>query len=220
MIAQTHTPDDLRQLTRRDSKDLGATIRRTVEMPFATLAASIEALGGDFPSTDDQAAHIRRALEVLKVARCGVEALVDLVAPTDQVPLACTLEELARCAVRSTPEATQASVQVALEEGSERCYVDGPRFSRCLSYLLLANVVIGDEAMLWVRRDNGRATFSLLIPAAGNHQDAQPAAEFMQLVAERELIRMGASLERHEWESGMTQITASLPLKSNSGEEE
>lgn len=220
MSTQTLNQNTQLQSANEQSAAFGATIRRSALGSFAPLLASLEELGKEFPGSDGPAQRLGHVVEMLESTRHGVEALVDLIAPEEQQPSNCTLEELARCALRGVPVALRGDIQLALEDAHTTSCVDGARFSRCFSYLLLASLPSGREAMLHVRREQDDAAFSLLVPAfeTPNRSGAPDRDEFMQLVAERELVRLGGSFECHRWGNGALQFTARLPLAPTSGD--
>ncbi len=222
---QTTDPSTNADADAQWSKDLGATIRKSVESPFAALIASVEALGSADSDGEARSGRVGNAIEMLESVRHGVQALVDLVAPSESIPLRCGLAELGRSAVLATPAPVRASLHIAIDDDEARVEVDGPRFSRCLSYLLFANLMPGQEALFHVHRVHDSGAFTLSFDNLASQTDnAEPVLGihnstmhdgFMQLVAERELIRLGGSLEYRSLPSGTTQLTALLPLHSD-----
>lgn len=222
MTATPQTTDPSSPADAQWSKDLGATIRKSVESPFAALIASVEELGRMDPDGSLRSCRVDNAIEMLQSVRHGVQALVDLVAPSESHPLRCSLAELGRSAVLATPPQVRAGLQIAIDDDPSMVQVDGPRFSRCLSYLLFANLSPGQEALFHTHQSHGQGAFTLSFQRiAAPTSDEMVAADpglampdgFMQLVAERELIRLGGSLEYRILPSGNTQLTALLPLE-------
>ena len=228
MTATPQTTDSSALAEANWSKDLGATIRKSVESPFAALIASVEELGAAGPDGDVRSDRVDNAIEMLESVRHGVQALVDLVAPSEASPLRCTLAELGRSAVLATPGPVRAGLQIAIDQNDSMVVVDGPRFSRCLSYLLFANLIPGQEALFHTHQTEDAGAFTLsFLNVSRNGTAGEPALAspimpmhdgFMQLVAERELIRLGGSLEYRLLPSGISQLTVLMPLQSEAGE--
>ncbi|MFT7487038.1 MAG: hypothetical protein ACI9F9_002897 [Candidatus Paceibacteria bacterium] len=213
MTAKALTKNNLQPTREQASQEVGATIRRTVVGPFAPLLASLSGLEKEFPADDLRTAQLGHVIEMLESVRHGVEALVDLVAPDDQDPLPCTFEELARAALRALPQKQRGKIQLALENASVQCQIDGPRLSRSLSYVLLANVQEGREAIFHVKTGGNSGCFTLHIPPTTSRpEQTAPVCMHLQLVAEREIVRLGGSLECLNWEDGTVQLTVVLPL--------
>lgn len=217
MTAKTQHNQNPSSNSQERGANLGANIRKSIESPFAALIASISELGSEGTEGDQRSSRVDNAVEMLESVRHGVQALVDLVAPSDADALTCSLDELAHCAVRATPASVRNNLIVAIDDGDSTLNVDGPRISRCLSYLLFANVAPGQEALFHAHASKGCGAFTLSLPvsdapAAGSSCPTVTHDGYMQLAAERELIRLGGSLQCQILPSGVTRISALLPL--------
>ena len=211
------------------SQDLGqrsAQIRRSLEAPISALQASIEDLERDFPANDVRGTRLGHAIELIEALRQNVHALVDLAAPDAETPLSCTLEELARAALRQAPARTRHGVELALEDADRRLRLDGPMASRGLSYLIQAHVAPGSTALLHLSCDGDEACFTLLVsPRDGDHaridlRDASATnrgAELLSIAAEHELERLGGSVHSTLATSGATNVSVRLPLENRVG---
>jgi len=211
------------------SQELGqltAQIRRSLEAPISALQASIEDLERDFPENDARGTRLGHAIELIEALRQNVHALVDLAAPDAATPLSCTLEELARAALRQAPARIRSGVELACEDADRSLSLDGPMASRGLSYLIQAHVAPEAEALLRLSCNDGEACFTLVLsPRDGDHSridlcDAHTSnrgAELLSLAAEHELNRLGGTVDSTLATSGATKVSVRLPLENRVG---
>lgn len=211
---------------RQDLGQLTAQIRQSLETPISALQASIEDLKRDFPEANTRGTRLGHAIELIEALRQNVHALVDLAAPDAATPLSCTLEELARAALRQAPARIRSHVELACEDSNSRLSLDGPMASRGLSYLIQAHVAPESEALLRLSCDGGDACFTLVLPPRdGDHEridlcDASAShtgAELLSVAAEHELTRLGGTVQSTLATSGALKVSVRLPLENRVG---
>ena len=205
---------------------LPAQLRRSLEAPLAALIASLEGLERDFPAEDSRGARFGHAIELIESLRQNVQALVDLAAPDEAAPLTCSLEELARNALRQAPSRVRPGVVLALEQGELSLRIDGPLVSRGLSYLIQAHIAPGTCALLRAGRVGDAAQFTLVCPprdaehARVGLREATPIATgeaLLSMAAERELTRLGGSVHSTLATNGALKVSVRLPLEKRVG---
>lgn len=216
----THSTDG--QTASTSQTEVRKTIRLGIETPLHALRASLEEMGKDFPVDAPQIAPLTRALQLIDTVNRNVQVLSAMAAPADFVPLRCTMDELARSAVRGTSATIRDRIFFAVEDPKVFTKVDGPSFSRWLSNLLQASVSRQGEALLRATTREGRAIFSL-VSRPNPEQDSRQMElttpfrreedELLLQVAESEILRMGGTFERSFSTPGTTRVTASLPLE-------
>ncbi|MFT7670500.1 MAG: hypothetical protein ACI8X5_003209 [Planctomycetota bacterium] len=206
-LQQTSTPSN----ACTQAAEVRASIRRGIETPLAALRASLEELGRGLQQGSSQANTLDRAVDLIESVGRNVQVLATLAAPTDEAPLCCTLDELARSAVRSISSTVRHRVLFAVEGASSCANVDGPGFSLWLSQLISAGVANRGEALLRTKVDGSFGVFSLVCRATESKNGVNNQ-ELLLHVANREIQRMGGTLEHLSSPSGTTQITARLPL--------
>lgn len=196
-----------------------AAVRHEIDAPLAALRAALESLArghhGEAPPFDLLEGALQ---EVVRVGR-NVNALIDFAMPPELHLQECNLEELVRAAHRALPSHIAAQVQLAIEGHREVVCTDGPLLSRCLGYLITANVSTADQALLRVAADGGYATFTLLCEVHAEPDTAPDVsrpddASLVLVFAQRELERLGGDVDTHLTPSGALQITVRLPLEA------
>jgi hypothetical protein len=112
-------------------------------------------------------------------------------------------------------------VQLALEDSGQSVFVDGPLFSRCLSYLVHACIENQGEALLHAHIERTHAYFTVVRASnlvcadqssLSHPGDAQDLNELMLLVAEREIVRMGGSFDRLPSTTGAPSFSVRMPI--------
>ena len=200
-----------------DSALRGAVLR-DLAGPLAALRASLESLAHD-TEPPSPARLLRRALaEVVRLER-RVEALAGLVGPPALHPVACTVEEVARAALRRLSERDRARVWLALEHGEHPLAVDAASLARILAALLGERVRRAPcELLLHSCCDAARVTFTIIddlaateaeLPDAGETTD-DPSLEL--LLAKREADRMGGSVRVERVTSEHRSTSLEIPL--------
>ena len=154
----------------------------------------------------------------------NIEVLTAIAAPSEIVPLRCTLDELARSAVRATPKYIQDCVLIAVENPEVMTSVDGPKFCGWLSNLVHACVSGQREALLRGQVEDDEAVFNLIslprqrggsaLESAGN-AFRRSEDELLLQVAEQEIVRMGGSFEHQTLDLGTNQISVRLPIEES-----
>lgn len=205
------------------SREIQTRIRSGIETPLHALRAALEAMGKDFPAEAQQSRSLERALALIDKVDRNVQVLASLASPGDLTPLRCTLDELARSAVRATTSSVRERVYFAVESPDVFTKVDGPCFSRWLSHLIQASVARQGEALLRAQVEDGDAVFTLVSrpyfedESQGGLPDApvrRADDELLLQVAEQEIRRMGGTFELMAISRGTTQVKARLPLES------
>jgi two-component system sensor histidine kinase HydH len=200
--------------------DMQGTIRRDIAAPLAVLRASMEALSDELGAEDPRGTVLDGAVEQIVRLGRSVQALVDYAVPPQLNPLDCTLEELVRSAVAQLPTELARSLYLVFEQSSASTKVDGPLLSRCLTHLVCATVGPRDEAVLHASADESSLHISLLIEPNSAHratqrETTQPAQEqaddLVLALAEREIERMGGTLESTLLPTHSTRLLMRLP---------
>jgi hypothetical protein len=220
MYAKTPTPTIDAALP-MESADLRRALRDGIQTPLSALQAALEDLAKETPGTDQHRSVLcNAALSVERISR-RAQTLADFTLEPTPSPMPCTLGELAHGAHRSTPSELRPSVRLALEDPHERMFIDGPLCSRLLSYLLHACAEFHDEALFHVHKDRSQAVFTIIcapLPSSAKlesqHSDntRRHVNDLMFLVAERELARMGGSVDRSSSTTSIQSISVRLPL--------
>jgi len=217
----TDTDHGATHATSSSSHDVRTTIRRGIETPLHALRACLESLGKEFPADSSQTQSLRKAVGLIETVGRNVQVISALAAPHEPVPLRCTLDELARSAVRATSTSVRERVFCAVEDKGAFTCVDGPSFSRWLSHLIHASVAGRGQALLRVQVIGGKAVFTLVAGLGqescfGNRAAPDPFRrsddELLLRVAEQEIQRMGGTFERSTSAPGNFQLTARFPL--------
>jgi len=223
MQPQTIIPETSRTETSLDAVDLQAAVRRSIDSPLSALRASMEGLAGDLLEKDPRADALEGALNLVVRLTRNVRALVDYAVPAQLAPLACTVEELARTALGSLPADLQEGIDLALNDARKAILVDGPLFSRCLGYLVAANVQATDGALFSATCDEEGALFSLLCRLRARdqlHDHCEPATNGTEdenlalILAHREIARMGGQVDCSLATTGTLRVTVRMPFES------
>lgn len=205
--------------------EMKAAVRQEIDAPLAALRAAMEHLAdehqGETPPLDVLDGALR---EIVRVGR-NVNALIDFAVPPEVRPQDCNLEELVRATHRALPSHIRERVQLAIEGHREIVHTDGPMLSRCLGYLITANVSVTDEALLRVTTSGSSALFTLLCEVHAEHEvslgvSTPDDASLVLVLAQRELQRLGGDVDTHLARSGALQVTVRLPLEPAPGGEE
>lgn len=185
----THLDDRVAAL----DPELSEAIANGISVPLSALRASMESLARGLVTGDPRATLLHGALdEVVRMGR-NVQALLDIALPPPLRPLDCTLEEIAQGALQALGAQRATRVLLAIEDGRNRLFVDGPLLSSALSHVIEAGLCeTSHPVLVSVRCSTGRCVFSVLYvaqPAA--HADASaPSA------APRSSARLGLELAR------------------------
>ncbi len=162
--------------------------------PLAALRASLEALSHRFESNDPRETQVGASLAQVVRLQHNLQTILDARQPVPLRPLSCTLQEIVSSATNALVPEQRQRVYVAVEGGDERLVVDGPLVSRALARLLENGLEQSAEsALLRVRAQNGRATFTVL-----HRRCDVPAGSIEALathVAERDAARMGGTFQ-------------------------
>ena len=204
--------------------DMQGTIRRDIDAPLAVLRASMEALSVELGAEDPRGTILDGAVEQIVRLGRSVQALVDYAVPPTLNPLDCSLEELVRASVAQLPTDLAESLYLVFEQRSASTRVDGPLLSRCLTHLVCACVGPRDEAVLHASADDATLEISLLIEPNTAHratprESSRPAQaqpdDLVLVLAQREIERMGGTLESATLPSGSPRLVMRLPRISN-----
>jgi len=206
--------------------DMRATIRRDVATPLAVLRASMESLAKDFENQDPRETVLNGAVDQIVRLGRSIQALVDYAVPLPLHNLTCTLEELTRCSHGLLDAPVAAVIRVACEDGQAQTRVDGPLFTRSLAQLLSVAVDVGDEAVLHASAQAEWLKITLLVQPRGNLDTFEDEAKrtlapddehLILALVEREITRMGGSLETTLLPSASTRIVVRLPRDTEGG---
>lgn len=200
-----------------DRADLPHLLGDGFRVPLAALRASLETLAHRFEDRDPREQLVGSALALVVRLQHDLQTILDAESPPALRSLPCTLQEIAASAVRTLAPAHRARTIVAAEGGRARVVVDGPLFSRALSRILECALDRGSEpALLRVREDRGRASFSLRLPSS-----AVPPGSIDALataVAARDVERMGGTFHHRSGPEGQTVIEIDFAMAA-AGEE-
>lgn len=223
MTLPGHQTIDTADSLPRGGPEMKAAVRDEIGAPLAALRAALEGLAGGHHDEAPPFEQLESALrELLRVDR-NIDALIDYAMPPELRLRRCNIEELVRSAQRALPVQIAARVEVAIEEPRGVVRTDGPLLSRCLGYLITANVSSIDRALLRAHVEEGFAVFTLSCEVhAGPRSQRIPSgpedASLVLVFAERELGRLGGELDSKLTSSGALRITVRLPLEAT-GEE-
>lgn len=180
---------------------LRSAVQRDLAGPLAALRAALESLAREAGRPAQRGPLLRRALaEVVRLER-RVEALAEIVGPAELHPAACTVEEIARSALRALTERDRGRVWLALEQGDRRVDVDAATLSRALSALLEETLRRGPrDLLLHSCCDTARVAFTIIddLSATGCElSDPEKASEdsLELLLSKREAQRLGGTVE-------------------------
>ncbi|MBK7878556.1 MAG: hypothetical protein IPJ77_23105 [Planctomycetes bacterium] len=172
--------------------DLHAELVDGLRTPLAALRASLETLAHRFEPKDPRESQVAGSLAQVVRLQHNLQTILDARQPVALRPLPCTLQEIASSAVNALVPELRQRVLVAVEGADARIVVDGPLVSRALTRLLECGLDQSAEpALLRVRAQSGRATFSVL-----HRRCDTPAGSIEALalhVAERDAARMGGN---------------------------
>lgn len=200
--------------------DLSEAIASGISVPLSALRASMESLARGLDAGDARGTLLHSALdEIVRMGR-NVQALLDITLPPPLRPLHCTLEEIAQGALQAIGAERATRVLLAVEDGRERLFVDGPLLSGALSHLIEAGLCETSHPVLASARcSSGGCVFSVLydarplpLPDAGTPPAAvrSPARLGLEF-ARRQLRRMGGDLGLERTANGQVMWLARLP---------
>lgn len=208
---------------RPDATALGHSMHRLLKCPLSALRASIESLAAELGSDDPHGRLLEGALsQVTRLAR-DVQALVDYATPRPVAPLACSLDEIARCALRMLPHESRGRVDYAHPKTRSWLEVDGPLLTQCLEHLLQAALEAGPgPLLLQARREPQRALFVLVREDRAGSFEPQTAdldaaggtsRDVGLALARRDIARLGGALHVLHTARGVTCVTVEVPLE-------
>jgi len=223
MTLPGHQTIDAADALLRGGPEMKAAVRDEIGAPLAALRAALEGLAGGHRGEASPFEQLESALrELVRVDR-NIDALIDYALPAELHLRPCNLEELVRSAHRALPAQIASRVEVAIEDPRGVVRTDGPLFSRCLGYLITANVSAVDRALLRAHVEERFAVFTLSCevhdgPRTHHTPSGPEDASLVLVFAERELGRLGGELDTELTFSGTLRIGVRLPLETT-GEE-
>lgn len=199
----------------REDRVLRSAVQRDLADPLAALRAALESLARD--EGRDRAPLLERALaEVVRLEQ-RVEALAEIVGPGELHPAACSVEEVARAALRILGR-DRGRVWLALEQGERRLDVDAASLSRVLAGLLSDALGRGArDLLLHSCCDAEHLTFTIVDDLSATEGELPPSDEELVdsielLLSKREARRLGGSVHVARVTSAHVSTTLEIPL--------
>lgn len=172
-------------------------VREGVHVPLAAMRATLENLMNGYDSSSPERLVVEGVVSELSHLQRNVQGLVDFCLPPNHHPSPCCAREVVSSALNELPNSKRNRVVVAFDENLPKLQVDGPRLAKTIR--LLIDCVLDSpfsEALLHCQGSQDGLCFSVVSENGHVIWSSSNVRALQLALAERELSRMGARLDR------------------------